>query len=145
MRFEIYVSVKEVYNYNIFKKSIANKFIPDKILHLILADALLSELYNEKIRRYIGIIGFNPDFSKKKVIEEDDSVKQSRRVPEAMIWQKGESPIRAYKNIHNYILDIYPIVGYFEIFVINLYDLGGQELLKKNGYKTFSLINFPGH
>ena len=31
------------------------------------------------------------------------------------------------------------------IFVINLFDLGGKELLKKKGYKCFSLIDFPGH
>ena len=31
------------------------------------------------------------------------------------------------------------------VFVINLFDLGGTELLKKKGYKTFSLIDFPGH
>ena len=31
------------------------------------------------------------------------------------------------------------------IFVINLYYLGGKDLLEKKGYKSFSLINFPGH
>ncbi len=31
------------------------------------------------------------------------------------------------------------------IFVINLYDLPGDALLKKKGYKTNSLIDFPGH
>ena len=31
------------------------------------------------------------------------------------------------------------------IFVINLFDLPGEELLKKKGYKTKSLIEFPGH
>ena len=31
------------------------------------------------------------------------------------------------------------------VFVINLFDLGGKNLLEKNGYKTFSLIEFPGH
>ena len=31
------------------------------------------------------------------------------------------------------------------LFVINLFDLGGKELLEKKGYKTFSLIDFPGH
>jgi len=31
------------------------------------------------------------------------------------------------------------------IFVINLFDLGGKELLNKNGYKSFSLMDFPGH
>ena len=31
------------------------------------------------------------------------------------------------------------------IFVINLFDLPGNNLLKKNGYKTESLIEFPGH
>ncbi|MDC0902876.1 adenine phosphoribosyltransferase [Pelagibacteraceae bacterium] len=31
------------------------------------------------------------------------------------------------------------------IFVINLFDLSGDELLKKKGYKTESLIEFPGH
>ena len=31
------------------------------------------------------------------------------------------------------------------IFVINLFDLGGKELLESKGYKTFSLIDFPGH
>ena len=31
------------------------------------------------------------------------------------------------------------------VFVINLFDLGGKELLEKKGYKTFSLIDFPGH
>jgi adenine phosphoribosyltransferase len=31
------------------------------------------------------------------------------------------------------------------IFVINLYDLEGNNLLKKKGYKTESLIEFPGH
>ena len=31
------------------------------------------------------------------------------------------------------------------IFVINLYDLPGNNLLKKKGYFTKSLIEFPGH
>ena len=31
------------------------------------------------------------------------------------------------------------------IFVINLFDLGGRKLLEEKGYKTFSLIDFPGH
>jgi adenine phosphoribosyltransferase len=31
------------------------------------------------------------------------------------------------------------------IFVINLFDLPGNNLLKKKGYKTSSLIEFPGH
>jgi len=31
------------------------------------------------------------------------------------------------------------------IFVINLFDLGGKELLEKNGYKSFSVMDFPGH
>ena len=31
------------------------------------------------------------------------------------------------------------------VFVINLFDLDGKKLLKDKGYKTFSLIDFPGH
>ncbi len=31
------------------------------------------------------------------------------------------------------------------IFVINLFDLPGNNLLQKKGYKTESLIEFPGH
>ncbi len=31
------------------------------------------------------------------------------------------------------------------IFVINLFDLPGKELLTKQGYKTKSLVEFPGH
>ena len=31
------------------------------------------------------------------------------------------------------------------IFVINLFDLPGNNLLKSKGYKTKSLIEFPGH
>ena len=31
------------------------------------------------------------------------------------------------------------------IFVINLFDLPGNKLLKKKGYKTNSLVEFPGH
>jgi len=31
------------------------------------------------------------------------------------------------------------------VFVINLFDLGGKEKLEKKGYKTFSLMDFPGH
>ena len=31
------------------------------------------------------------------------------------------------------------------IFIINLFDLPGNELLKKNSYFTESLIDFPGH
>ena len=31
------------------------------------------------------------------------------------------------------------------IFVINLFDLAGNTLLKTKGYKTESLIEFPGH
>ena len=31
------------------------------------------------------------------------------------------------------------------IFVINLFDLGGKDLLEKKNYKTISLIDFPGH
>ena len=31
------------------------------------------------------------------------------------------------------------------IFVINLFDLGGRKLLEEKGYKTFALLDFPGH
>ena len=31
------------------------------------------------------------------------------------------------------------------IFVINLFDLGGSDNLKKKGYKVENLIEFPGH
>ena len=31
------------------------------------------------------------------------------------------------------------------LFVINLFDLGGKDLLEKKSYKTISLIDFPGH
>ena len=31
------------------------------------------------------------------------------------------------------------------IFVINLFDLGGDDGLKKKNYKTSSLLEFPGH
>jgi adenine phosphoribosyltransferase len=31
------------------------------------------------------------------------------------------------------------------IFAINLFDLGGKKLLEQKGYKTFSLMDFPGH
>ena len=31
------------------------------------------------------------------------------------------------------------------VFVINLFDLGGKKSLEKKGYKSFSLIDFPGH
>jgi len=31
------------------------------------------------------------------------------------------------------------------IFVMNLFDLGGKKLMENKGYKTFSLIEFPGH
>ncbi len=31
------------------------------------------------------------------------------------------------------------------IFAINLFDLNGKKLLENKGYKTFSLIDFPGH
>ena len=31
------------------------------------------------------------------------------------------------------------------VFVINLFDLGGKKLLEEKGYKTFSLMDFPGH
>ena len=31
------------------------------------------------------------------------------------------------------------------IFVINLFDLGGKDLLEKKSYRTSSLVDFPGH
>ena len=31
------------------------------------------------------------------------------------------------------------------IFLINLFDLGGKKLLEKKDYKTYNLIDFPGH
>ena len=31
------------------------------------------------------------------------------------------------------------------VFIINLFDLGGAKMLENKGYKSFSLINFPGH
>ena len=31
------------------------------------------------------------------------------------------------------------------VFVINLFDLGGKIILENKGYKTFSLMEFPGH
>ena len=31
------------------------------------------------------------------------------------------------------------------IFVINLFDLGGNDRLKKKNYKTSNLLEFPGH
>ncbi len=35
------------------------------------------------------------------------------------------------------------VVGF--LFVINLFDLNGKDLLEKKGYKCFSLLDFPGH
>tara|TARA_B100001123_G_C14913325_1_gene868709 strand:+ start:31 stop:558 length:528 start_codon:yes stop_codon:yes gene_type:complete len=31
------------------------------------------------------------------------------------------------------------------VFVINLFDLGGKKLLENKNYKSFSILNFPGH
>ena len=31
------------------------------------------------------------------------------------------------------------------VFVINLFDLGGKDLLEKNSYKSVVLVNLPGH
>ena len=31
------------------------------------------------------------------------------------------------------------------IFIINLFDLGGNDKLKKNSYFTESIVEFPGH
>ena len=31
------------------------------------------------------------------------------------------------------------------IFVINLFDLGGKKLIEEKGYKSFSIMDFPGH
>jgi adenine phosphoribosyltransferase len=31
------------------------------------------------------------------------------------------------------------------VFAINLFDLGGRKSLEDKGYKTFSLMDFPGH
>ena len=31
------------------------------------------------------------------------------------------------------------------VFIINLFDLGGKELLEKKGYKSFCIMDFPGH
>ena len=31
------------------------------------------------------------------------------------------------------------------LFAINLFDLGGKDKLRKKGYRTFSLMDFPGH
>ena len=31
------------------------------------------------------------------------------------------------------------------VFIINLFDIGGKKKLEEKGYKTFSLIDFPGH
>ena len=31
------------------------------------------------------------------------------------------------------------------VFAINLFDLGGKKKLEDKGYKTFSLMDFPGH
>ena len=31
------------------------------------------------------------------------------------------------------------------LFLINLFDLGGKDLLERESYKTIALINFPGH
>ena len=31
------------------------------------------------------------------------------------------------------------------IFIINLYDLGGSDNLRKNNYKIENIIEFPGH
>ena len=31
------------------------------------------------------------------------------------------------------------------IFIINLFDLGGKKILEDKGYKTFNLLDFPGH
>ena len=31
------------------------------------------------------------------------------------------------------------------LFVINLFDLGGKDMLEKKGYKSYSIMDFPGH
>ena len=52
----------------------------------------------------------------------------------------GKKYIENYASMKKIILCVL-----FNFFVINLFDLPGDNLLKGKGYKTQSLIEFPGH
>jgi adenine phosphoribosyltransferase len=93
---------------------------------------LPAERYSEK---------FELEYGKATLEIHKDSIKPKEKViiVDDLIATGGTSVAGA-----NLIEKSEGIVSGF-VFVINLFDLGGSELLKKKEYKTFSLIDFPGH
>ena len=66
--------------------------------------------------------------SKEKIIIIDDLIATGGSAEAgAKLVEKSEGVVQAF------------------IFVINLFDLGGKKLLEDKNYKTYSLIDFPGH
>ena len=63
------------------------------------------------------------------------------------VWAKAESTLATggTANAAAKLIEISKgnVAGF--IFVINLFDLGGCDNLRKNSYKVENLIEFPGH
>ena len=50
-----------------------------------------------------------------------------------------------FENTYSYLGYICMMFFFAVIFIINLFDLPGNNLLKKRSYFTESLMEFPGH
>ena len=86
-------------------------------------------------------VGFKLEYGDAKLEVHKDSIKKNEKVliVDDLIATGGTA------NAAEKLVELSGgnVAGF--IFVINLFDLGGQDELKKKSYFTQSLIDFPGH
>ena len=94
-----------------------------------------------KLPAEVHSVDFELEYGKATIEMHKDSIEKKERILiiDDLIATGGTAEAAAkLVEISNGI-----VAGF--IFVINLYDLSGKDLLENKGYKTESLIEFPGH
>ena len=116
-------------------------FIFASVLSYKLSKSLILMRKKEKLPAERFSVEFELEYGKSTLEIHKDSIKKEEKIviiddliatggtaeAGAKLVEKAEGKVEAF------------------LFVISLFDLGGKKLLEGKGYKTFNLIDFPGH
>ena len=116
-------------------------FVFASVISYILKKPLIMFRKKNKLPSKVHSIDFELEYGKATIEVHKDSIEKNEKILiiDDLIATGGTAEAAAK------LIEISggQVAGF--IFVINLFDLPGNDLLKKKGYKTESLIEFPGH
>ena len=116
-------------------------FVFASVVSFIIKKPLILFRKKSKLPAKRHSVDFELEYGKATIEVHEDSINQNEKVLIIDDWiATGGTAEAAAKLVE---ISGGKVAGF--IFIINLFDLPGNELLKKKSYFTESLIEFPGH